>query len=775
MKLVRSLMNAFTTNHSAVATQNAVTKTEGGVKFSAKHYAYVPDPDEPSTWKLRLYDKPGDSTPSAALTGDATAALGPKGWRGHKVQIPEKDLAGVKAKVAAAYTRARKGKASSVKNALSVLRCNLSTSPGSPVRYDTLDGKRYLVAPMVMITEGVHNGSGGPLYYPPEELAKTPQAWNHKPVTLYHPTANGQGVSACEPDVVNAQRLGFIFNTIWDAQAAKLRAEAWLDEEKVKAIEPGLIDSIEKGKIVELSTGLFTDNEAAEGDWKGEHYTAIARNYRPDHLAILPDQRGSCSIADGAGFLRTNASHDEIRSHLTKALDKLHGPDDYHYVDAVYDDKVVSVGRGGKTYAHDYKRSADGNGVELVGEPQLVMRKVSYLSKDGKPVANDNSIWDDDTSAWQEPGPDVDLDTVELQAVLDQEPRIKRQKDNDNKPVPGDFKSLFDGDRTFGGEVGDAKAPEKNAEAGDSNGGFVEGPKDAEASRYGHAQAIHGQHPGAPLTHHPDKSEIKVSKDAGTKAKTAAVASIKQRGFAAKPTGDHAQGNTKVTSFQHPDGTRADVHSSGAQGTKIVLHSARLTRNKERTMNRAAMIALVVKGGVFNQAEVEKWDEKRLAFVANAYVKNDEQGELEVECGTPEEEENEGNKTGLTGEGKPKPKKKTADEVSDGSTENAEAIQNAINSNPRIQRLIRMEQAEKDRLIKTITSNKKSSVFTANELKAKELEELQKLAHIAAPEKPAAPVGNFAALGDAFAPAFNQAPETNAEEALPLLSVFPKK
>jgi hypothetical protein len=56
--------------------------------------------------------------------------------------------------------------------------------------------------------------------------------------------------------------------------------------------------------MMELSTGLYVDAELTPGDWKGEEYVAIARNLRSDHLAILPDKIGACSVADGAGLLR---------------------------------------------------------------------------------------------------------------------------------------------------------------------------------------------------------------------------------------------------------------------------------------------------------------------------------------------------------------------------------------------------------------------------------------------------------------------------------------
>jgi hypothetical protein len=82
----------------------AKMKTEDGVKFPAQDYAYVPDPDSPSTWKLRLTSTPGGA-PDARIVGAAAAALGP-GYRGQKVEIPAGDLAAVKAKVRAAWKEA---------------------------------------------------------------------------------------------------------------------------------------------------------------------------------------------------------------------------------------------------------------------------------------------------------------------------------------------------------------------------------------------------------------------------------------------------------------------------------------------------------------------------------------------------------------------------------------------------------------------------------------------------------------------------------------------
>ena len=52
------------------------------------------------------------------------------------------------------------------------------------------------------------------------------------------------------------------------------------------------------------ATGLRTSDEHVSGVHNdGRAYIAIARKYRPDHLAILLNERGACSIQDGCGVL----------------------------------------------------------------------------------------------------------------------------------------------------------------------------------------------------------------------------------------------------------------------------------------------------------------------------------------------------------------------------------------------------------------------------------------------------------------------------------------
>ena len=193
-----------------------------------------------------------------------------------------------------------------------IVHVTMNLSP--MIRHDSMEGRPYIVVPMIMLTEGVHAGSNGPLYYPGDELAKTPMVWNHKPIVVYHPQINGVGVSACDPIILTNRKIGIILNARFED--GKLHAEAWLEVERVKLVDNRILESLEAGKTVELSTGLFTDNETTEGTWNDEGYTAIARNYRPDHLAILPDKKGACSIEDGAGLLRLNEEIADLKQQI---------------------------------------------------------------------------------------------------------------------------------------------------------------------------------------------------------------------------------------------------------------------------------------------------------------------------------------------------------------------------------------------------------------------------------------------------------------------------
>ncbi len=173
----------------------------------------------------------------------------------------------------------------------------------SRVRREVRNGREYLVAPMTLIVPGVLNGSKGALYYPPEEVAKDPTVWNGMPIVVYHPLAkDGSPLSARDPAVLDRAQVGEVFNARV-SKNGRLIADGWFSVKDTERVDNRVLQALKAGKKIELSTGLFTDNEAAPQNaaFNNRAYSYIARNYRPDHLAILPDQTGACSVSDGCG------------------------------------------------------------------------------------------------------------------------------------------------------------------------------------------------------------------------------------------------------------------------------------------------------------------------------------------------------------------------------------------------------------------------------------------------------------------------------------------
>lgn len=164
------------------------------------------------------------------------------------------------------------------------------------VRREVFEGEEHLVVPVVMIVSGVLNGA----LVTSQEFGKYVESWNGRPVPVLHPERQGVPVSASQPDIIEKNTIGVLFNT--RVEGERLKSEAWLNVAKAQRLGYGqLLDEIAAGKIIEISTGYFSDAENKAGEYNGVGYTEIHRNIRPDHLALLPGEIGACSVADGCG------------------------------------------------------------------------------------------------------------------------------------------------------------------------------------------------------------------------------------------------------------------------------------------------------------------------------------------------------------------------------------------------------------------------------------------------------------------------------------------
>jgi hypothetical protein len=187
----------------------------------------------------------------------------------------------------------------------------VATTPGTyQPRFETFNGESHIVVPVTLLTEGVHNGSAGPIYYPAEEISAHAWAWDGEPVPIRHPEIDGELVSANSPSVLDEWNVGRIFHARYNSAKKALQGEAYLNVRLMEERNPALLADLRAGKSVEVSTGLSFDVDGENGTWQGEAYLFTARNLRPDHLALLPDQVGACSLEDGCG-IRANRQEEQ--------------------------------------------------------------------------------------------------------------------------------------------------------------------------------------------------------------------------------------------------------------------------------------------------------------------------------------------------------------------------------------------------------------------------------------------------------------------------------
>lgn len=305
----------------------------------------------------------------------------------------------------------------------------LSANEAYQVRHVTYEGRHTMVVPVVMMAEGVHVGNHGATYYPVSELGRIPEAWNGIPIVIQHPEdAAGNQISANSPEVIECGLVGRVYNVHMDGP--KLRGECYLDEARLRSISAAAHNAINNGLPLEVSAGIFTEEDRTPGTWNGEDYSTIAINHRPDHLALLPGGRGACSWNDGCGirankeggaknldinkviqsmkesihagigvyvnaseFATNECGYREIMSKIQTKLDGMDDDVKVHFLTDVYKDRFIYEVRNRSAmdgpagepamYQRNYSLKDDSS-IEFDGEPVGVRRQVEYVTQSQK-------------------------------------------------------------------------------------------------------------------------------------------------------------------------------------------------------------------------------------------------------------------------------------------------------------------------------------------------------------------------------------------------------
>ena len=187
-------------------------------------------------------------------------------------------------------------------------------------RIEIFNGKEHLVIPCVAAIEGVLNKA----FLPISSLEASLPAWEGVSVTMAHPKQYGQEVSANTKFAQEEFVVGKFFNVSIDG--IKFKGEFWICLESLENHERGSIflQKIEDGETIEVSTAYWAKISDNAGVYKGKSYNGIQYDLVPNHVAILVDEIGACSVSDGCGAPRTNKeiNVDEENEEVTNCAER---------------------------------------------------------------------------------------------------------------------------------------------------------------------------------------------------------------------------------------------------------------------------------------------------------------------------------------------------------------------------------------------------------------------------------------------------------------------
>ena len=202
------------------------------------------------------------------------------------------------------------------------VRVNIrSVANTAAVRKEKRNGRDVVIVPSATLPDGVVMND---IMYPADEIEKSFAGLNRTPAPLGHPTINGKFVSARDPEGINLGWIG-----AWNENVRRENGRVFLD--KVIDVEiagrseggKAVLAAIDKGEPVHTSTGLYCLLDAANGDVPYKH---SARAIEFDHDAILLDQEGAATPAQGVGMLVNAKGENEeiqvINSTLTEDADR---------------------------------------------------------------------------------------------------------------------------------------------------------------------------------------------------------------------------------------------------------------------------------------------------------------------------------------------------------------------------------------------------------------------------------------------------------------------
>ncbi|MCR4301806.1 MAG: hypothetical protein NUV51_09365 [Sulfuricaulis sp.] len=221
-------------------------------------------------------------------------------------------------------------------------------------------GRPTLVVPVVALVGDlvIHavNSSVAELV-PITTLSRAPNEWDGKPVVWGHPVKDGRQISANSPEVLERHGLGTVSKP--RIEKNKLCLDAMIDEGRAEQIGGAkFLESLRAGTPCEVSVGCFVQTELRAGEHGGRKFSAVWSMLQPDHIAMLANSKGACSISDGCGAHRAAEAYEVTDG----GLEALAGGNPYH--DPTSGEFTSGTGSGVTGFSKDAPAQFDGNSAD---------------------------------------------------------------------------------------------------------------------------------------------------------------------------------------------------------------------------------------------------------------------------------------------------------------------------------------------------------------------------------------------------------------------------
>lgn len=168
----------------------------------------------------------------------------------------------------------------------------------------SINGKTYVRIPVVMARVGEMNG----LHYSANVLENSVSEWDGIDVSFNHPRNDkGEPVSINADKDTEKEKVGTVNDTVFEKDA--LKCNAIVDKYELKTKNPNA-----------MNPNVHTDVSLAAFIKKDKNNNVISMI--PDHLALLANEKGACSVEDGCGTFVAASEESNGKKFSFKAIQR---------------------------------------------------------------------------------------------------------------------------------------------------------------------------------------------------------------------------------------------------------------------------------------------------------------------------------------------------------------------------------------------------------------------------------------------------------------------